>query len=288
MVQVYLPMGYPLQSGNQFENVIYQGSVVRLYTLPKDPRSDTQLQNRRFLSDITKMRSTLGVWGKGVCKLSMGSKWGTVIYQAIKADIGGWWSSALDDWESFSEENQDGWRGNAPYQATFNDNGKIFYALARVIGQSVQEWGEYAWLGVLFGEEDFQAALDWWTDQSASQMFAGTYQDNVIGGNFVGTWTAVAGMGFDGSTITRCANAANQTWTFVYFGKKLTMSARHDSLGGTGNVWVDGVVVGTLNQYMGGDPWFPSGEYKQTRTGLHVMKLERLTARINIDWVAVQ
>lgn len=67
----------------------------------------------------------------------MGSSWGTVIYQIIKADIESFWSEALAEWDDFGATNKDAWRAASPYQATFNDVGEIYFGLSRVIARSL-------------------------------------------------------------------------------------------------------------------------------------------------------
>lgn len=176
MVQVYLPMGYPQQSGQEFENVIYQGSVVRLYTVPKDPRSDAQLNQRRFLSDVTKMRSLLGKFGKAAMSAAMGSKWGTIVYQVIKADMGGWWSGALAEWNGFIEINKQAWRDVAPYKACFNDLGMIYFCLTRVLYRASLHFSLFDWEMKEWGETESGQANEWWL-LDLTRVFTATNTD---------------------------------------------------------------------------------------------------------------
>lgn len=287
MVQVYLPMGYPLQTGVGFANVLYQGSIVRLYQIPKDPRTDVQLENRRFLSDTSRMRSNLGTWARALCKLSMGTKWGSVLYQAIKADVDSCWSNAVSEWESLLEGERVPWRNNAPYQATFNDQGLIFFALTRVLAYALQKWGGYGWAcAPLFGDDALQA-LDWWLGNAAGQVALGGYDDLELNlqedGAFQNYPRAECWMG----TCRLSSNASNQRLKFIYLGKKIVFSFLTHPAGGMGNIYFNGVYALGFNSYSGSGYAVANTSFTPSVKGLHVVELVRSSGTINLDSVTV-
>lgn len=181
MAQVYLPLGYPLVSGEGFANILYQGNLVRLYQIPNDPRSDAQLENRRLLSDVSKMRATLGLWARGACKAAFGSRWSSVLWQVIRTDIESFWSDAVDEWAGFWEGNKDAWRVAAPYQATFNDVGLIYFAMVRTLARAFVHYNGLEWQTQLWGEYESAEATTWWTRGIAGNaLAAGTvYQQSI-------------------------------------------------------------------------------------------------------------
>lgn len=129
MAVVYLPFGYPVVGG-VWDSVVYQGTVARMYNdLDKDPRSESQLMNRYLLADISRVRATMGLWGKDICKIEFGSRWSAVVYQLVKGDVDGYWSEGVGLFDEFSEIQKVAWREYAPYQVTYNDPGRVWYGL---------------------------------------------------------------------------------------------------------------------------------------------------------------
>lgn len=180
-------MGYPVQQGAEFETVVFQNNLVRSYTLPKDPRSDSMMFHRRFLSDVSKMRGMLGVWGKTALLEALGRTWATVLFQLIKSDSFSWWSDAQEEWDSFDEVDQQAWRDAAPYQVTFNDMGWIFFGLSRVIYKALEKYHHGLWEAELWGVEDSAAALEWWeTGKVGAQLTAVTIDSPHM--KLIGTW----------------------------------------------------------------------------------------------------
>lgn len=163
MPQVYLPFGYPRLSGMEFQNVIYQGEMVRLYVVPVDPRNDAQIEQRELFADLARVRGSLGSFGRAVARQILGSRWTGVFTQIIKADVGGWWSGALALFDGFTSLGKDAWRSACPNQATYNDVGRIYFAVARTLAHALLEYGQDLWGVDLWGEGDSAAATAWWT-----------------------------------------------------------------------------------------------------------------------------
>lgn len=192
MVQVYLPLGYPQISGVGFANVLYQGNTVRLYSVPTDPRSGAQLENRRLLSDVSKMRGAFGTWARGVCKAVYGSRWSTVLWQIIKADIESWWSNAVDEWEGFTSVNQDAWRAAAPFQATHNDPGQIFFGMARVLARSMLHYVGVGYRTSIWTQAQHASAVEWWTHAVGGYaQEQGTSLENSSYLSKIGAWSVL-------------------------------------------------------------------------------------------------
>lgn len=285
MAKVYLPMGYPIQSGNQFENVVYQGGIVRVYTLEKDPRSDAQIENRRFLSDVTKVRSTLGIWGKGACRSIMGAHWGTVIFQVIKADVETWWSGALAEWEDFSEENQEAWRTASPYQATFSDVGQIFFCVQRVIYRALFFWGGAGWGAAEWEETQSAQALAWWLEDGSNFLHFGKYDETELSGVLTGTWNSTEiAESYMGACLVS-AGATGETFTFEFIGKNFKYGFLYWPDGGIYRVYIDGVRIYRASQYY---QWgtLPTQEIIRVPSrGVHRACIECETGKIAVDWV---
>ena len=95
MAIVYLPFGYPLLSGETFETLVFQGTIVRKYVINTDPRTNSQLFSRWLFADMGRTRGTLGSWGRGAVRNVLGSRWTGNFMQLVKADDGGRWTEAL-------------------------------------------------------------------------------------------------------------------------------------------------------------------------------------------------
>lgn len=292
MVQVYLPMGYPQLSGLEFANVIYQGNVVRLYTVPKDPRTEAQLLERRILSDVSKIRSTLGKWGKAACKTALGSRWSTVIWQAIKADIEGWWSAALEEWDAISPTNKDAWRAACPYQATYNDMGEIYFGLVRVIYHAVTHYSGLAFESAAWTEAQSAAASAWWIKNLDGAFAKGIYDDNANGihdHGSIGRDDGAPYYGLYGGHQANMTAIGDGHVDFYIIGRFLTIGYTKANGAGIADVRVDGETVATINQFYEG--WIPQVEQEIDlgSKGLHYVKYgPNGSGWCNLDFIKVR
>jgi len=287
MVQVYLPMGYPIQSGAEFANVIYQGSVVRLYQIPTDPRSDTQLQNRRFLSDITKTKKNLGLFARGACRAVMGSSWGTVLYQIVKADIESWWSEALAEWDTFQEANQNDWRAASPYQATYDDVGQIYFGLTRVIAQALYFYSGNYWGSALWTETQSAAAATWWAKDLTDALQKGKWNDLDSRIAKFG-WTDITHASSYLGEYNTGSNNGDDRIEFYVKCSAFKYGYLAGPTFGTVGIYVDGVLAKSLNQYNATS--LPQQEWMITAAfrGLHFVKVMATAGYGTLDFVDVQ
>jgi hypothetical protein len=277
MVQVYLPMGYSIQTGNEFETVIYQGDVVRYYTLAKDPRSNAQLQNRHFLHDVMKVKACLGPWAKASCRTGLGSRWGAIIYQSIKADVDGWWSSALEEWENFYEGNKDAWRGASPYQATFDDVGQIFFGLTRVIYHALLKFSDSAWDSAAWDEGESEDALIWWQRNLSGLMVRKNEQgERAIYGyvderfSYIGSWTP------DAPVYNESGSGPSNYLAFTVYGSGFLPKMGTGNVCGAVNVYCDGVFLAT-HDYTAYSPSVDyTVEYRALFKGLHNFEMHNI------------
>jgi hypothetical protein len=275
MVQVYLPLGYPAMQGQVEQMLIYQGNVVRLYQVPTDPRTEAQLFERKFLADLVKMRSNLGTWGRGACKAAFGSKWGSVLYQLVKLDHDTCWSSAVATWEAFSAEQKEAWREFAPYQATYNDPGKIFCALSLSIyllflEYSGHDWGAESWVG---GQAE--ECLGWWM-KDLTGVIRGQKVDGdnppIDGSPHFGAGPRV---GWYNDTLFSWLPASEIWFGFYCYGRIITVSYSQHQYFGNYPIYADGKQVGTLNQYKAGQgtDLLAAQEFNLGYRGLHYVKV---------------
>lgn len=282
-------MGYPIQSGAEFSNVIYQGNVVRLYSIPTDPRSDAQLQNRRFLSDVTKVKKNLGVFAKGACRAVMGSSWGTVIYQIIKADIESFWSEALAEWDDFGATNKDAWRAASPYQATFNDVGEIYFGLSRVIARSLNFFSGSYWGSALWTETQSAAAAAWWAKDLTNVLTKGICFDDHPGITYNANFTRYFDANAYGSYYRKAGGGGTPTLEFYFKARYFTFWFAKGPSYGVVKVIVDGVENSQVNQYLSSTLWQTNSNVTAGFTGLHHVKMERLSgSEINLNYITVQ
>lgn len=241
MPTVYLPMGYPIQQGLEFGLIVYQGNLVRSYSMPKDPRSDSQLFQRKFLSDVSKMRSYLGVWGKTAMREALGEKWASVLFQLIKTDAFSWWSDAIAEWEGFEEENQQAWRDAAPYQVTYNDQGKVLFCLVRVMVKTIRHYLLPRWRTEEWGETESAAALAWFTAdyQWALVENGAGYTSELI--NLFGTWVETL-WHWNGTQEQIESSGSADDWIEAYcYSKNIYSGVRTDPDAGIAQVYISGL-----------------------------------------------
>jgi hypothetical protein len=260
MANVYLPYGYPQLQGMQFENVIYQGTMCRLYQDVTDPRTNAQLQQRRINSDLAKMRATLGDFGKAAANKAMGSQWTTAFFQAIKADIDGWWSDAIDAWEGMADVGKNAWRSEAPYTATFNDAGLVFWAINQVLPRALNHFGGMMFDTQLWTDGQSSECRTWW-DRSLVGIRNASFP---VEAQTTGTWTFYQGYAISNDV------AGTRAWVW-YYSSKANVFISGSTPPALVRLSMDGVQL--WEQYVGviSNP-FPVA---LPRTGLYLFEVEK-------------
>jgi hypothetical protein len=287
MATVYLPMGYPTLSGSEFEYLIYQGNMVRMYTIPTDPRSDAQLVQRKFLSDVVKVRKCLGLFGKGACRTALGPTWQSVLYQIIKADVGEWWSAALDEWDSFGEVNQEAWRVASPYQATYNDVGQIYFCLTRVIYRALLHYTGIAWGAEEWAEDESAAALVWWQKDLDNVFLKGKYDDRNAVIDYVGAWGQQNNAYCYQGTYVDCGNPLPAKASFYYWGRYVAIWFFKGASFGSCDIRVDGGEAQTVDQNFAYNVYDLYAIHDGVFKGLHYCEIYRHMNTCNFDAIEV-
>jgi hypothetical protein len=229
------------------------------------------------------MRKTLATWPRALLKLALGSTWGSILYQAIKADINGKWSSAVEQWDGMIEIEREPWREYAPFQATFNDQGFIFFAMSFVIGEIVAGFSSYGWAFPDDWTIDAANTAAWWMGEASNQLVAGFYDDLQIGFRQVGSWENFSHAVCWGGSCKRSANAAGQSLIFMFYGRKLTLGVLLNPGGGFMDIMIDGALNTQL--YTGSSGTYTTGTrpIDTKKTALHVVSFVRDSGTINID-----
>lgn len=242
MAKVYLPMGYPIQSGLQFANVIYQGRFVRMYQNAPDPRTPAQLSARRFLADASRTRAQMGDVMRFLLRVGLGSTWSTIFTQLIKGDLDGSWSAAAAAWDSFLQVEKDSWAEFAPHAATWNEPGFIFYCVFRSALEAISAHGSSNltdWIPGYLSGALFSSAED------ARNFFVGSYPtipdavtSYVIDWWFIGSLYTDGGLWEQYSPDVRCTGAGRAAFFFNGLSGWLGIQGF-----GTCEVYFDGVLL---------------------------------------------
>lgn len=264
-------MGYPLQQGLEHELIIYQGGLVRSYTMPKDPRSNSQLYSRKFLSDISKMRGFLGAWGRTALTEALGTKWASVLFQLIKTNAFSWWSEAKGVWAGFQEVNKEAWREAAPYKVTFNDRGEVFFCLVRVMVKAIRHYLLPRWKTAEWGETESAAALEWFTaNYQWAVLLNGVAYNSPLLYRF-GTWFD-SFWHWNGWQPQIESSGSVNDWLEVYcYSKNISPSPRSDPDAGIFQVYIAGVFhaeVATNGISFNGSPLMFTSSKKRLRSVL--------------------
>lgn len=290
MAKVILPLGYPVVSGTEAELIVYQGTVVRSYEIPKDPRTDQQLYERRFLADLVKMRSRLGLWARGACRSALGSKWGSVVFQFAKLDFNGWWSDGWNAWAEFTETQKDNWRLAAPFQATYNDPGRVFYTLSVFLYNLINERTGANWESLYWGANQSAEALDWWELGITGVFSKAKVDDRSAFLNYVGTWLQ-SGAAFSYLTTLTASNSSPVNSMYFYCkGRFITFYYAKGAGYGDLSVSCDGVSFGSISQTYngGGELWQQEQTIDLLYNGLHYVKAWGSSGSgVNIDAMKV-
>jgi hypothetical protein len=269
MPTVYLPFGYPQLQGLEFANVIYQGEMVRLYTVPADPRNEAQIAQREIFADLARMRGTAGAFVRGVSRAALGSRWTGVFTQIVKAGVGAWWNDALDRFDGFADLAKDAWRLASLNQASYNDVGKMFYATVRTLSDAILFYGGSYWETQAWGEGDSVAAAAWWVrnvDQYKS------LQDG-SDATFIGSWV-------DGGGILTNYSAIGEWAEFYVVGAKFAIQNGPSGPAGYFDARSNGSLIGNYATGLTVKNWVPL-PYR----GLHKIRMTPTTSSISINYI---
>jgi hypothetical protein len=281
-------MGYPVLSGEEMDYVIYQGNIVRSYTVPKDPRSNAQLSSRRYLSDLVKMRGQLGLFAKAACKSVFGTKWATIVYQIARADINSWWSSAVSEWNGFDDVSKEAWRQAAPYQACFNDVGLIFFGLTRVVYHALLGYSSFSWDSLEWGPSESALARAWWNLDMTNVLNA-LKIDNAVGGlAYVGSWQRVNAVGAYLGNFEMSASTGEASLGIYVLGSVVDLFFTASPSAGSHHLYREAEPIPAFSQYAA------SVTYQQSvnvYTGIKRMvyvKIERWYGVLTFDYLSVR
>ena len=212
MATIYLPLGYPLLSGYEFETVVYQGKWARKYVVPNDPRTDKQEFVRYMFADYGRMAAALGPFGKGIIRGLWGRQRTTLLRSLLQADLFNFRSERVEEWEGFSAGQKTALIGVAPSNACYNDPGMIYWSMYSSIWDWVQEQG-LVWTHMpepnittmagmySFAFEGENFILDWlgfdspntWGEEDMN--YTGSWNDKSDGSATDGTWKQVGANG---------------------------------------------------------------------------------------------
>lgn len=288
MPVVYLPLASAEAFGQVGEVIVYQGVSVRKYVVPRDPRSGAQLDVRKLFFDINKVSKSMGDFLRAEARTKLGPRWHSVIYGHCKRDEGGFWSDAVTLWNGFSEVERDGWRSVAPYAATWNDPGFIFFAVQHVIYQIyIRDFGEALYWDDLLGDGYTFAGANWGKDMSGV-VYAGLRDDDYGDFSYDSGWVTYSDAEAFGGSYKSIGSPHNGTIQVYFFGRQIKIHHLIGPTFGVGNVWIDDVNVGEINQYNVSAGHGVVWTSPVLERGLHRFYIHRIPSQlINVDAIEI-
>ncbi len=218
MPTVYLPLGSAEAYGRVGEMVIYQGTWVRRYVVPRDPRTDAQLDVRKLFHDITKMVKSGNSWARGTWVSLGGPRWFTNLYRDISTDFMGSWTAAQTDWDAMSEGEQTSWNDVAPYQATWNQPGRIFFSVARVVAQLLDASGYPDYELAIADASNSGDVVAWWNRELDGVLIEGMYDDDQSEFVYSENWEVVEHASAYGGSYHQQSGAGLAKCNFYFTG----------------------------------------------------------------------
>lgn len=157
------------------KTIVYQGTMARLYTDVRDPRTDKQQDNRYLFGDFRKVVKTAGLLAKTFLRSKFGKAYMANAYAYVKQNDTGIWEEALENWEALSEEDQQYLRENAPCLATWNDPGKVFYMVIYTLVDFSNQTNRYDWGLAEAWSNGLEETLHWWGEDIIQAIYRGVY-----------------------------------------------------------------------------------------------------------------
>ncbi|SRR6266498_2266872 len=288
MPTVYLPLGSASAHGDMGKMVIYQGTMVRQYVVPRDPRTAAQLNVRQVFHDVSKITRTAGLWVRAALKTVYGPRWFTEVYKAaqyvIRNQIAPFAMNADEIWNTFTEEQQAAWNDAAPYQATFNEPGRVWWWV--IFGMQK----DFVWQFDIPIFEDVapDAPVDWWNRNLDGVQGAGMLDDIVDIGATSGTWDLVSDSNAHGGSYRKVPGSTSGAFGIYFYGRRASfIHMQGPDQGEVVLVWDMGNIVHKV-LYNASVEWQQEFNTGSLPLGLHFVQVEKIGfSDVNIDAVEI-
>lgn len=275
MPKVYLPLGSQLAYGALGEIAVFQGESARAYVVPRDPRTDAQLNTRHYFHDINRMIKAGGTWARAAFRTNWGSRWLAILYGICKRDDFGFWSAADALFQSFTDPQQAAWDAAAPFQVTYNEPGRIWYNIHMVVWQYEQNFGMFQFeLDEVYGD-DSATALAWWTKTLDGVPIAGVYDDNASFATYSGSVSVVSNPLAYGGSYHKLNAPFGPACYFYFVGNKLTLKFMKQPGNGTLSIKFDGQPYIFVSQADTATLWQQEWTSEDITKGLHFVIINR-------------
>jgi len=288
MPVVYLPLGSKSASGMLGEMVVYQGTTVRKYVIPRDPRTSAQLDVRHLFADVTKTYRSAGLWCKSAWKGAFGSRWFTGLYGRVTANGNARWLEAAAIFDSFQEVSKAAWDENAPFLATWNRPGLVFWVCQFVAYNWFVELGLFEFGTGEYGEGDASTAADVWLQGLDNVLLGGLFDQDEGLVKFNSGWHFVAdAAAYDGGYQETLSGASRQCY-FWFYGAQIKLIGKAANGLGSLTVSIDNVQMTVIEQHQLEIEYQVVWTVPAVKKGLHYCSINGSGSPVaNIDAVIV-
>jgi hypothetical protein len=169
MPKVVLPLGSAEAYGAMGNDFIFQGTSVRSYAKPTDPKTGAQLDQRAFFRDVSKMIGEGGIYMRGACRSVIGVRWYTALYGLTAAR----WSADDAGWSALSAGVRADLNADAPYQATTGEPGRVWYSVMQAMRNTSIRFYDIE----VFYPADAAVWLEWYQRGINDVLGVGSYEN---------------------------------------------------------------------------------------------------------------
>jgi microcystin-dependent protein len=266
MATVYLPLGSVSASGTFGGIITYKGQQVQVYTVPTDPRTGAQLNVRKLFYDITKTVKTAGPWTKGALATVLGPRWYTLLYKETLAAA----AAADVEWAALPGYIQALWADNAPFVATWNDPGRVFFGVYWAL--TVLELDAWNWLEE--NEDDPVTVRALWDTDLSGVTFGGQFDNGGPGMTFTSGWSTITDVLAVGGSYKKVTSGGDESCSIYFFGSELILTFLKGAVFTSLDIRLDGVAVATvLSQNNGSTLYGQAWSTGVLHYGLHVFRI---------------
>lgn len=286
MPTVLLPLGSASASGTFAGMVVYQGTNVRKYVVPADPRTVLQLEVRKMFHDVTKILRSLGLKGKGRLAAIQGPRWYTLAYGRIAENGGQRLLEQSEIFQQFTEGEKAAWAEACPYLATYSEPGELYFCIARILDEWVGQITGGTFIVFPMGSNSGAYRVSWDEDLTDVITLSKT-DDSDARFNYVPEWNYIEDIDAFGGGYhwTSTPNAR----CFLYFwGNQLNLGYVGGPDGGTLQIIADTGEVLQVNQYRDGVEYNQRARMNFQNKGIHWVELGFYGSSsqvVTVDWV---
>ena len=187
-------------------------------------------------------------------------------------------------WNSWTEQHQQAWSDEAPFVATWNEPGRMWWDVVYAMALTIQG----NWESPLYEGYYLPPPVDWWHRDLEDVPGAGVYENCEGFGTLAGSWSTVNNASASGGSYKQSSASGTRSLYQLYYGRKAILMFKKGPDQGSLGVMNDYDAETQVSQYSASEIWKATHTLSNTKKGLHSVFFEAWGGvQVNIDRIEI-